>query len=159
MTPLVQTDVGLHQESNPDWMVCETGVRWTTAAYRFAPQMTMSQTTPDRDTPSVIRVTIDQCRSSVDPILQRETPCVLIWAIDPPEMLTVLDLVISTARRWPCSWRRCVIPMVASDRLSRSGRLALAEAGIGVFLRHPEELPKYGRMIQAHFASFACGLK
>ncbi|KAA1260718.1 hypothetical protein LF1_32590 [Rubripirellula obstinata] len=115
--------------------------------------------TPAGSVPSIRSISLLQGRESVASLVRSGNPSVLLWHFQHEDVLTVLDQVILLANHSNLTLGSGVLPIVACDRLSRAGELALAEIGVSVFLRHPEDLPKFGPLIQAHFASFDGGLK
>lgn len=141
------------------WLICEPrrgelGHRFVTAVYRFAPAMM-----PAGGVPRVDLATIATCRDQMDLLMRSGIPSVLLWSIQREDVLAILDQVMALANHPTQLLSRCVLPIVACDCLSRGGELALAETGVSVFLRHPEDLPKFAPVVQAHFASFAGGVK
>ncbi|WP_068262171.1 hypothetical protein [Rubripirellula obstinata] len=136
------------------WLICDDQNRFVDVAFRFAPAMT-----PAGSVPSIRSISLLQGRESVASLVRSGNPSVLLWHFQHEDVLTVLDQVILLANHSNLTLGSGVLPIVACDRLSRAGELALAEIGVSVFLRHPEDLPKFGPLIQAHFASFDGGLK
>ncbi len=154
------SDALVNQVRHCSWLICEDEPRFVDIAFRFAPEMT-----PLGSVASIRSTTLVNCRESVESLIRLNEPSVLLWHLQGEDVLAVLDQVIwlanhsdSVLGRSSVLGRR-ILPIVACDHLGRAGELAMAEAGVSVFLRHPEDLPKYGPLIQAHFASFAGGLK
>ena len=140
------------------WLVCESTPRFTAAANRFAPEMA-----PAGAVPSVQRTTLANFREEVEPLIETFigacVPCVVLWHFQRAEVLAVLDQVMSLAKDHNLAMGRRVLPVIACEWMGRAEELALAEIGVSVFVRHPEDLLRYASVVQAHFASFANGLK
>ena len=143
------------------WLICEDSQRFSTAAKRFASGMISPAAVSSAPlaVPSVQATTLANFGEQVEPLIGSGVPCVVLWHFQRADLLTVLDQVMSLARDSRLILGRRVLPIVACDWLGRDEELALAEIGVSVFVRHPEDLLKFAPVIQAHFASFASGLK
>lgn len=151
---LRSSDLGCGQPQTCSWLICEHGQRFVDVVNRFAPAMT-----PIGAVASTHSVEIADCEDQLELMIRSGSPSVILWSIRREDILMVLDQAIALASHPTQILTRCILPIVACDRFGPSGELALAETGISVFLRHPEDLPKFAPLIEAHFASFASGLK
>jgi hypothetical protein len=96
---------------------------------------------------------------TTDSPIANPLPWVLIWSIQPNEVPLVIDQAIELNGKPSNVMSRLVMPIVACDRLDSTGRMALGESGVSLFLRHPEDLARFAVVIGAHFRTLAEGLK
>lgn len=136
-----------------DWMICERGQRWQTAAYRFSPEML-----PPETVAAIAAVSIEEITKLVR---LRRSP-LLIWEVHPANVLAVVDGIATLHRHRSSSVarisqtasaeNRSPLHLVADLGLAQAARHALSEMGVAAFLRHPEELARLRTLIHHHFA-------
>ena len=122
--------------------------RWVTAAYRFAPLMM-----PEDQIPLIQSVSIEASQRSMSQWIQQDQPCLLLWHMEPENYVAILDSIMRIAASPSGKDRHHVMQWVASDQFLRGQKSVLAEIGIQAFLRHPEDLPRYGPLVRSHFSS------
>lgn len=137
------------------WLIAGQTQPWTTTLNRFAPMMC-----PPKCVASITTVPLGELvpqakawlyNDAADSPNANPLPWILIWSIQPNEVPMVIDQAIELNARPSSVMSRLVMPIVACDRLDSTGRLALGESGVSLFLRHPEDLARFAAVIGAHF--------
>lgn len=133
------------------WYIIESGERWTTAAFRFAPgvipaghQISVESSTEPNS------VFLGQANAEI----HLESSChIVIWQITRSNLIKRVDQLVSVRTR-----RQGYLHIAAIDQLGRDDLLCLSELGIAACIRHPEDLAKLIGPIRGHFARFADSL-
>lgn len=130
------------------WLMIQDSDRWTAAIHRFSPAMM-----PENLIASIASVRLEDWRDSLDDSLRNRQPSLLLWHGEPGDFITILDQITTISRWQTRNATHLILPVMAGDRFTLGQQLALAEIGIRVFLRHPEDLPRYGPLVRHHFAT------
>lgn len=120
------------------FLICSQRDRWPRAMRRFMPGLV----------PPICSVQLQQCPpSDAGDLLAGRSRAIVLWDVIPTELGHYCDLIAKTAVASPSA-----LQLAAVTSLSPAEQAALSELGVDAMVRHPEDLPKLGRLIHVYFA-------